>query len=180
MHEAWWIHLELEPWRAIYRSRPACRPAIDKVIVARRSLPGQPLPGSLDANERRLVEIESRLPALIAALGVIALACADHLLLKPHRKALAAYLDIRSCDQLLAFHSDWNAHAVCLAPNDLARAALSSGARWWRRDAPRSTAATLLSTLLAPDGDPACDPPHPPQRCAIERAIKLSRLLWTP
>jgi hypothetical protein len=174
MHYAWWRHLDLEPWRTSYLSCPACRPSIDRLIVARRGFPLQPLPGSLDGDGRRLIEVEPRWPALITALGVIALACVDHLLLRPHRQALAAHLDSRSCDQLLAICGSWNVQAVRLAPEALGNAALSAGTRWLRRDTHRSVAAAFLSTLLAPCDGAASDPP---ESCAIEWIITLSRFL---
>jgi hypothetical protein len=110
---------------------------------------------------------------LVTALGVIALACADHLMLKPHREALARQLDTQSCNQLLALYDCWDAHAVRLPPDMLADAAFSAGARWWCRDAHRNIAANVLASLL---------PPNDGQRlgaegCAVEWVVKLSRFL---
>lgn len=173
MHEAWWGRLDLESWRSSYLNRPACRASLDRLIVARRRFPSQPLPGSLDADERLLVELEPRFPSLITALGVISLACVDHLMLKPYRDALAPLLGTRSCNQLLALHDGWDLHAIRLAPNVLAQAALSAGAHWWRRDANRCIAGKLLASLLPPD----IEAPEAPYGCALEWAIKLARFL---
>ncbi len=173
MHEAWWARLCLEPWRASYRARPACRPSIDRVIVMRRALPSQPIPASLSETDRLLLELEPRLPALVAALGVIALGCVEHLLLKCHREALMKYFDLDSCDRLLALHDNWDARAMCLSSSMLAETAFSAGVRWWNRDAHRSVCAQLLATLLPPGDDDLCAS----KGCAVERIVKLSRFL---
>ncbi|HWX12127.1 MAG TPA: type III secretion system domain-containing protein [Trinickia sp.] len=173
MHETWWVRLDLEPWRRSYLNRPACRASLDRLIVARRSFPSRPLPGSLEADERLLVELEPRFPSLVTALGVIALACVDHLMLKPHREALAPHLGISACDQLLALHDGWDLHAIRLSPDVLAEAALSAGAHWWRRDANRSIAGRLLATLLPPDVEASAAP----YGSAVEWIVKLARFL---
>jgi hypothetical protein len=173
MHEGWWTHLSLDNWHASYVTRPACRPSIDRLIVTRRAFPLQSLPAAISDADRLLVELEPRLPALVTALGVIALGCADHLLLKTHREALAHHLDLKSCDQLLALHNSWDTRAACLAPSELAGKALSAGARWWHRDSPRSVCVQLLATLLPPCGDRGCRI----EGCAVDHIVKLSRFL---
>jgi hypothetical protein len=173
MHEAWWARLDLVPWRRVYVNRPTCRASVDRLIVARRRFPSRPLPGSLDADERLLIELEPRFPSLVTALGVVALACADHLMLKPHREALAPRLGISACDQLLALHDDWDLHAIRLPPDMLVEAALSAGARWWRRDANRSIAGSVLASLLPPD----VEAPAAPYDSAVKWIVKLARFL---
>ncbi|WP_181321908.1 type III secretion system domain-containing protein [Trinickia symbiotica] len=173
MHEAWWSRLSLDGWRASYLARPACRPSIDRLIVRQRAFPSQPLPASLYGSDQLLIALERRLPALVTALGVVTLGCVDHLLLKSHREALANYLDLKSCDQLLALHDSWDTGAACLPPNELADIAFLAGARWWHRDAQRSVCARLLATLLPPDDDSPCVN----EGCAVEHLVKLSRFL---
>ncbi|MEX3956747.1 type III secretion system domain-containing protein [Trinickia sp. EG282A] len=173
MHEAWWGRLSLDDWRASYLARPACRPSIDRLIVMRRAFPMQALPASLCSWDQLLIALEPRLPALVTALGVVALGCVDHLLLKSHREALANHLDLKSCDQLLALHDSWDAGAACLPPSRLAQMAFSVGARWWHRDAQRNVCARLLATLLPPGDDRPCTN----EGCAVEHVVKLSRFL---
>jgi hypothetical protein len=167
------VRLDLEPWRKSYLNRPACRASLDRLIITRRRFPSRPLPGSLCAGERLLVELEPRFPSLVTALGVVALACVDHLMLKPHRVALAPYLGIAACDQLLALHDGWDSQAIRLGPDVLPQAALSAGAHWWRRDTNRSIAGRLLASLLPPDAHA----PAAPYGCAMEWTVKLARFL---
>ncbi|AJX33885.1 type III secretion system domain-containing protein [Burkholderia oklahomensis] len=153
MHDGWWPHLGLAAWRDSYRRHPACRAAIDQLIVARRGYPRAALPARLDERQRALLSVEPRIGALIVALGVIALDCADHLLVRQYRERLAARIGERGCAQLLALHRGWRSAARVAAPERIVDAATAAGARWWRRDAASCVVATLLASRLPPVGD---------------------------
>jgi len=93
MYASWWSALGLAEWHDTYRKLPACRASIDRVIVSRRGFPVAPLNSDIDDEGRRLLAMEPRLPALCAALGLIALDCDEHLLLgacAPSSACLAA------------------------------------------------------------------------------------------
>ncbi|KVE36805.1 type III secretion system domain-containing protein [Burkholderia sp. BDU5] len=153
MHDGWWPHLGLTAWRDSYRRHPACRAAIDRLIVVRRGYPRAALPARLDERQRALLSVEPRIGALIAALGVIALDCADHLLVRQYRERLAARIGERGCAQLLALHRGWRSAARVAAHERIVDAATDAGVRWWRRDAASCVVATLLASRLPPVDD---------------------------
>lgn len=159
MHDGWWPHLGLAAWRESYRRHPACRAAIDRLIVARRGFPRAPLPARLDDRQSALLSVEPRIEALIVALGVIALDCADHLLVTRYRTHLAGRIGERGCAQLLALHRGWRSPARVASPERLVDAATAAGVRWWRRDAGACVVATLLATRLPPADDAPLDGP---------------------
>ncbi|WP_186448657.1 type III secretion system domain-containing protein [Burkholderia sp. MSMB617WGS] len=159
MHDGWWPHLGLAAWRESYRRHPACRAAIDRLIVARRGFPRAPLPARLDDRQSALLSVEPRIEALIVALGVIALDCADHLLVTRYRTHLAGRIGERGCAQLLALHRGWSSPARVASPERLVDAATAAGVRWWRRDAGACVVATLLATRLPPADDAPLDGP---------------------
>ncbi|KVD74106.1 hypothetical protein WS62_06420 [Burkholderia sp. ABCPW 14] len=150
MHDGWWPHLGLAAWRDSYRRHPACRAAIDRLIVVRRGYPCAALPARLDERQSALLSVEPRIGALIVALGVIALDCADHLLVRQYRERLAARIGERGCAQLLALHRGWRSVARVAAPERIVDAATAAGVRWWRRDAASCVVATLLASRLPP------------------------------
>ncbi|PMY64416.1 hypothetical protein C1Y31_17315 [Pseudomonas sp. FW305-25] len=153
MHEGWWPHLGLAPWRTVYRSRPACRPSIDRLILRHRGITWTSLPAGLDARQRAMLALEPRLPQLVIALGVVALNCPDHLLIKDHRQALEPYLDERHCDHLLALHRGWSHTEPALPADTLSQAALHAGTRWWLRDVEQAPLNDLLTLRLPPVAD---------------------------
>lgn len=176
MHEAWWKHLSLEPWQAGYAGRPACRDPLDRLIVARRGYPSAPLDSEPDERSRALFALEPRFEALIVALGIVALACPEHLIMKAHRDALASCMGHQACDQLLAICRRWDAQAPVVAPAALVDAAFAAGAQWWQRDARRHVdlSAQLLGTLLPPPLDPGA---AAPEDNAADWLLRLSRFL---
>lgn len=155
MHEDWWPHLGLAPWRSVYRSLATCRPSIDRLILQHRGVAWTSLPARLDAEQRAMFALEPRLPRLIVALGVVALNCPDHLLFKDNRLALEPYLSERSCDQLLALHRGWSGNEHALPAETLSRAALHAGTRWWLRDVEPAPLSDLLTLRLPPVTDAA-------------------------
>ncbi|MGY4818371.1 type III secretion system domain-containing protein [Pseudomonas chlororaphis subsp. piscium] len=173
MHEGWWSHLGLAPWRAVYHSRPACRPSIDRLILRHRGITWTSLPAGLDARQRAMLALEPRWPQLVIALGVVALNCPDHLLLKDHRQALAPYLDERHCEQLLALHRGWSHTEPALPAEALSQAALHAGTRWWLRDVEPAPLSDLLSLRLPPVADALLSV----RENAIHCLIKLGRFL---
>lgn len=173
MHEDWWSHLGLSPWRTVYRSRPACRPSIDSLILQHRGITWTSLPASLDVKQHAMFALEPRLPQLIIALGVVALNCPDHLVLKDSRLALEPYLDDGRCDQLLALHRDWSLSGQALPAEDLSQAALHAGTRWWLRD----TEPDPLNDLLTLRLPPVADGPLSISENAVQWLTKVGRFL---
>lgn len=173
MHEDWWPHLGLVPWRSVYRSRAACRPSIDRLILQHRGIAWTSLPARLDARQRAMFALEPRLPRLIVALGVVALNCPDHLLLKDSRLALEPYLDERRCDQLLALRRDWSGTEQALPAEALSQAALHAGTRWWLRDVEPDPLSYLLTLRLPP----VADAPLSVRDNAVQWLTKVGRFL---
>lgn len=173
MHEDWWRQLGLAPWRSVYRSRAACRPSIDRLILQHRGSAWASLPARLDDGQRAMLALEPRLPRLIVALGVVALNCPDHLLLKDRRLALEPYLDERHCDQLLALHRDWSCTEQALPAEALSQVALHAGTRWWLRDVEPAPLSDLLALRLPPVADAALSV----RDNAVQWLTKLGRFL---
>ncbi|AUH50662.1 hypothetical protein CXB49_07530 [Chromobacterium sp. ATCC 53434] len=150
MDDGWWHELGLSPWRQSYLQHPACRPALDRLIAQRRGFPQTPLPATLTAQQQAMLALEPRLPRLLAALGLLAMACPDYLLLGRYRRPLAASLGERACDQLLALGVFAAPRPPDLAPEQVAAAALDLGTRWWRSGNAACPARTALSILQPP------------------------------
>ena len=180
MHEDWWPHLGLAAWRDSYQRHPPCRAAIDRLIVARRGYPAGALPAVLDERQTMLTSLEPRIGKLIIALGVIALDCADHLLIKPYRERLAARLGERACAQLLALHAGWRSASRVAEPARVVDVAIAAGVRWWRCDAASCVVATLVASRLPPGSDAADAPSAPPAPAAgppLDKLLKIARFL---
>ncbi|GLU33132.1 type III secretion system domain-containing protein [Trinickia caryophylli] len=175
MHQAWWPHLSLEAWQADYARRRACRDPLDRLIVARRGFPCAPLESEPDERSRALFALEPRFEALIVALGIVALACPEHLVMRTHRDALASYMDRQACDQLLAICRRWDAQAPVVGPAALVDAAFAAGTQWWQCAARRHAdlTAQLLGTLLPPHDAGAAAP----EDNAADWLLRLSRFL---
>ncbi|MBP5078563.1 hypothetical protein HUS84_32350, partial [Pseudomonas chlororaphis] len=152
---------------------PACRPSIDRLILRHRGITWTSLPACLDARQHAMLALEPRLPQLVIALGVVALNCPDHLLLKDHRQALEPYLDERHCEQLLALHRGWSPTEPALPAETLSQAALHAGTRWWLRDVEPAPLSDLLSLRLPPVADALLSV----RENAIHWLIKLGRFL---
>lgn len=150
MHEDWWSHLGLRAWHDAYWQFPACRSRIDHLILQRHGITWTSLPGSLAPQQQALFALEPRLPQLILALGLVALNCPDHLLLKDRRLALRPHLDDRCCDQLLALHRSWSQTTQALPCETLSLTALHTGTRWWLRDIEPTPLRDLLTLRLPP------------------------------
>ncbi len=172
MHADWWQRLELARWRHDYQRHPACRAAIDREIVVRRGFPDRPLPGVLDGRQSALLTLVPRLPGLVVALGLIALDCPDYLLMGAYRRALAAHLGSRACDQLLALHRPWRGERTLPATAALVSGAAAAGAHWWARDGQGCPARMALALLL-----PAGDGPAPPMATAADCLLRVERFL---
>ena len=129
MLSSWWDSLGLAPWMTIYQNYPSSRQAIDRVIIARRQFPLQPLPSHLDDAAALLVVNEARLEQLISAMGLIFLGNRDVFYLGQTRRMLAAYLGHQMCDQLLAMHLPWGGQPHGITKLDLFEL-LNAGYRW--------------------------------------------------
>lgn len=173
MHEDWWLHLELASWRTVYRSQPACRLSIDRLILQHRGITWVSLPASLDTKQQAMFALEPRLPQLIIALGVVALNCPDHLLLKDSRLALRPYLDEQRCNQLLALHRDWSCTELALPAESLCQAALHTGTRWWLRDVEQTPLSDLFTLRLPPVAEALLSV----QENAVQWLTKVGRFL---
>ncbi|BBE08744.1 Putative uncharacterized protein [Mycoavidus cysteinexigens] len=173
MHDSWWSKLDLARWHDIYRRHPACRSSIDALIIARRGFPACALPAKLEPQQQMLLELEPRWLALTIALGVIALGCPDHLMLKPYRQALAAQLGEHACDQLLALQHNGHGGPCIDSATPLVEAALNAGACWWARDMHHCIVAQLLTTRLPPASAPA----QPVPGNAAHWLLKIARFL---
>lgn len=173
MHDSWWSTLDLVRWHDIYRRHPACRPSIDRLIVARRGFPAAALPGKLEPQQQALLELEQRFVPLTIALGVIALDCPDHLVMKPYRQALAVPLGEHGCDQLLALQHSWRGGSGIESTTTLVEAALDAGACWWARDMQHCLVGQLLATRLPPSSALA----HPVPGNAAHWLLKIARFL---
>ncbi|MCX8565617.1 MAG: Type III secretion system subunit [Glomeribacter sp. 1016415] len=173
MHDSWWRKLELARWQDVYRRHPACRSSIDQLIIARRGFPAGALPGKLEPQQQVLLELEPRWIPLTIALGVIALSCPDHLMMKSYRQALAAQLGEHACDQLLAIQSNWRGVEGIESSMPLVDAALDAGAGWWARDMHHCIVGQLLTTRLPP----ASAPVYPVPGNAAQWLLKIARFL---
>lgn len=173
MHDSWWCKLDLACWQDIYHRYPTCRSSIDQLIIKRRGFPAGALPSELEPQQQMLLELEPRWIPLIIALGVIALGCPDHLLLKPYRQALAAQLGEHACDQLLPLQPNWRGAEGIESSAPLVAAALDAGARWWARDMHHCIVGQLLTTRLPPASAPA----HPVPGNAAQWLRKIARFL---
>jgi hypothetical protein len=175
MHSAWWSHLGFGSLQDCYSRHAQCRAPIDRLIVSRRGYPVAALPTRLDARQTALLGIESRLPKLIIALGLIALDSADYLLVKSYREHLLFHLGQRGCEQLLAVHRGWHSRKRVSSPADVVSVALSVGVRWWQRDATSCITATLLTSKLPPPlRDISCTLPD---NIALDKVLKIDRFL---
>ncbi|MGF6401563.1 hypothetical protein ABH905_005229 [Pseudomonas frederiksbergensis] len=173
MHVDWWPRLGLTAWHIAYLHLPACRSSIDRLILQRHGVTWTSLPDSLDTEQHAVFALEPRFPQLIIALGIVALNCPDHLLLRDRRLALQPHLDGRSCDQLLALHQGWSRTEQALPAEALSAAALHTGTRWWLRDTERLP----LNDLLALRLPPVIDAPLQVQENAIQWLTKVGRFL---
>lgn len=151
MHDEWWAHLGLDNWRAIYRSMPACRTALDRAIAGRRGFPIKPLSSGPDSAQCRLLDLEPRLVSLCAALGLIELDCADYLLFKTYRQALTPLIGARGCDQILALKGPRQNAAAAVAPvEDICDAAVRAGVLWLNRELAACEVWRAVSIRLPP------------------------------
>ena len=148
MHEAWWHYLGLASWKNSYQHYKSCQPAIDQLIIYKRQFPQQPLPGDLDDNASILITLEPKLPRLIIALGLIALACQDYLLLGRYRRLLATSpLGAQGCDQLLALFPSWNSDPALLEEEQLLEETTRRGIQWLMRDMDYNVIQALMITF---------------------------------
>lgn len=173
MNDAWWEHLGLASWQATYHRFAACCPAIDRLIRQRRALNWTTQPSRLTPQQRALLTLEPRFIRLITALGLVALNCPDHLLMKAHRQALAPLLDQYHCNQLLGLHQSWNNAEKSMPADTLALAALQAGGQWWQRDAIPCPVTDLLRLHLPPTSEVTVLPPDN----AVHWLIKVDRFL---
>ncbi|MCU1748813.1 type III secretion system domain-containing protein [Pseudomonas sp. 6D_7.1_Bac1] len=173
MHDDWWTQRELAQWQTSYQRYPACRPGIDKLILQHHGFELAALPGALNTQQQVLLSLEPRFTQLIIALGVIALNCPDHLLMKACRQALMPHIDERDCDQLLALHHGWSRSEHAVPADTLTNTALGIGTRWWLRDASDCPVSRMLAMQLPRITDKAIAIPEN----AVNGLIRIGRFL---
>ncbi|MBV4465823.1 hypothetical protein KVG95_21075 [Pseudomonas sp. SWRI79] len=173
MHDDWWAQPELTRWQICYQHYPACRPTIDKLILQHHGFDLAALPGSLTTQQQALLALEPRFTQMIIALGVIALNCPDHLLMKAYRQALMPHLDERDCEQLLALHHGWSRDEYAVPVDTLTNTALNIGTRWWLRDSSDCPVSRVLAMQLPRIADQAIAIPEN----AVNWLIRIGRFL---
>lgn len=151
MDSDWWQTLSLQPWQESYQRHPVLRPALDALIVSRRGFPLQALPASLTPFQEQLLALESRLPRLCMALGLLALSCPDYLLMGDYRRQLSSVLGTHGCDLLLALGGFPDQQSPTLVPEELAASALARGVAWLRHSAGDCVACQTLVITLPPE-----------------------------
>lgn len=126
MHLAWWSRLGLEAWQPWYRQSNVLQRQIDSLICRRRHYPAAPLPALLSDEQSRLLELETRLPMLLTALGIQLLGSPDYLLMGEYRRPLAELFGWTMVDQLWAL---WRGgrRPPNLSPEELPAGALRYG-----------------------------------------------------
>ena len=157
MDVAWWETLSLPTWREAYEQQPLVRPPLDALIAKQLGHTGQ-VP-TLSTNATELLKDDLRRHTLCLALGLWALRCPDHLLLKPYREVLANQLAPRAMSQLQALLPQAHSHTE-LAPDELPSVACELGVAWLANAA--DPALRLCRLLWAPSPRPAPELPLEP------------------
>ena len=157
MDEGWWSALSLQPWQLSYQQYPATRPALNRLIAGRLGIAQAPLPGQLTAQQQQLMALEPRLQHLCTALGLLAIACPDYLLLGRYRRQLGLQLGNRACDQLLALGVFDSTQPAILPAEQLLAGASERGIAWLRASAENCLVCRALQIILPP-GSPAAVP----------------------
>lgn len=150
MHAEWWQALTMDAWHQSYRDYPECRAAINLAIIQQRAFPCAPLPSTLNDRQQQLLGLESRLPRLCTALGLLALGCPDYLLNGSWRRRLVPILGEHGCDQLLAIGKFHVSALPLLAADQINEQALARGLGWWRSDATHCPVWQALTLCLPP------------------------------
>lgn len=175
MHPAWWDYLGLDAWKDDYHLHPGCRRALDALIVQRRGFPCAPLPAVLSDEQRRMLGLAQRLPALVIALGVVAAGTPELLLLGDYRRQLVAALGHDACVQLAALVPDrGDASSPSPPPARLVDWLRELGRLWLDHTLPGSVVWQALSICLPP---PQAAAGMPPRGLALPVLFRLERLL---
>lgn len=174
MHHGWWRYLGLDAWEDDYRRHPGCRRALDALIVQRRGFPTTPLPAALSDEQRRMLALEPRLPALMVALGAVAARAPELLLLGDYRRQLATVLGDAGCDQLAALVPDGQGLAVSRPAERVVDWLRELGRLWLDQTLPGSLVWQALSICLPPPGGLIVTPPT---GLALPMLFRLERLL---
>jgi len=150
MDEGWWQALSLTPWQHCYQRYPASRGRLNHLIARRCRETLSPLPASLSAQQLQLLSLEEQLPRLCTALGLLAIACPDYLLLGEYRRQLSLSLGERGCDQLLVLGSFTTPPLGMLTAEQLPAAAQARGIGWLRSAAQQCPVIAALQMVLPP------------------------------
>jgi Type III secretion system subunit len=150
MHQGWWQVLSLTNWQNSYRRHSACRPLLNQLISQRRGFPLHPLPSELTSQQQQLLALEPRLLHLCTALGLLAMACPDYLLLRKYRCRLSVHLGEHGCDQLLTLGTFISPEPATLDPESLSEAAQELGVRWLQNGADACPVVAAMQIVLPP------------------------------
>jgi len=150
MDEGWWQTLSLAPWQQCYQRYPASRGRLNHLIARRCRETLGPLPASLSAPQEQLMSLESKLPRLCTALGLMAIGCPDYLLLGEYRRQLAFSLGERGCDQLMVLGSFTSPPLAMLTAEALPAMAQARGIGWLCSAAPQCPVIEALRMVLPP------------------------------
>lgn len=150
MHQGWWHALSLTHWQHSYHRHSACRSLLNQLIAQRRRFPLNPLPLELTSQQQQLLALEPRLLHLCTALGLLAMACPDYLLLGKYRRQLSVSLGEYGCDQLLTLGTFLSPESATLAPEALSEAAQKLGIRWLQNEADACPVVAAMQIVLPP------------------------------
>ncbi|CAG9185912.1 type III secretion system domain-containing protein [Cupriavidus pampae] len=170
----WWDELDLAAWRIDYHSAASCRRAIDRLIVKRRGFPSGPLPAALSVSQRRLLELETRLPGLLAAMGFYALGQPRLLHMRSVREELAVVLDEQALNQLAILTPQRTVSEPFSVFSGMCGLLLGLGTSWMQRDHGACAAWQSLAIRFPP---PAAHASLPPDTDGAEALFRLSRFL---
>ncbi|TWG84967.1 type III secretion system (T3SS) protein LEE [Cupriavidus gilardii J11] len=178
MHAAWWDHLGLSAWKTDYDRHPGCRRALDALIVQRRGFPAAPLPAVLSDEQKRMLSLESRLPMLVVALGIVVARAPELLMLGSYRRQLLPVLGSDGCDQLAALIPEGRGAMAVEPPSPLVEWLRGLGSHWLEQTLPGSVIWQALSACLPPvSASAAGGPVIAPPGLALPMLFRLDRLL---
>lgn len=179
LHPLWWRYLDLDGWDVDYLAHPACCRALDTLIIERRGFPDGALPGDLAEGQRKLLNLEGRLPMLLTALGIFASGTANLLLIGQYRRALKPVLGEEGCDQLCAIapaSTNLPGPPDGPEPDAIVEWLLARGCDWMHASLPDCSVWQSLAVLFPPPV-PATTPVRAPDGSPLAILFRLDRLL---
>ncbi|BEV73187.1 MULTISPECIES: type III secretion system domain-containing protein [unclassified Paludibacterium] len=127
MDSSWWHHLGLQAWQTAYEQHAGLRPVLDQRLGNLLAQQGPPPEVGDAVLLSRLCAANSR-QRCVTALGLQALGCADYLLRKPWRQALAGVFTGDELSRLQLLLPPGTRAMPTLAPSELAEVAERLGA----------------------------------------------------